>query len=151
MVYFVNHLLDDMDSDLKVKVAQISGSDTGAIYASEKHIDLSAKVITLSDSDGTVHDKEGIDEAKLDYIKTWKEERRSRIREFAEEFDCEYYDGKKPWHIPWDIALPCVTQNELTANDAQNLQDSDGQPVAEGANIAGFKKVTETMLDYGTI
>ncbi|MDX1587031.1 MAG: NADP-specific glutamate dehydrogenase [Balneolaceae bacterium] len=143
LVYFVTHMLEDMDHDLEGKEVLISGSGNVAIYACEKLIDLGAKVITLSDSDGTVHDKQGIDEEKLAYIKELKEVRRGRISEYAEEYDCDYYADKKPWQIPCDIALPCATQNEITEQDAKNLLNNDVQLVAEGANMPCTDEATK--------
>ncbi len=135
LVYFVTHMLEDAGHELEGKEVLLSGSGNVAIYACEKLIDLGAKVITLSDSDGTIYDKDGLDEEKLDFVKELKEVRRGRIREYAEEFGCKYYDSKKPWHIPCDIALPCATQNEIKVGDAQNLLDNNVQLVAEGANM----------------
>lgn len=135
LVYFVTHMLEEMDRDLQGKEVLISGSGNVAIYACEKLIDLGAKVISLSDSDGTVHDKDGIDAEKLEFIKELKEERRGRIREYAEDYGYEYYQNKTPWHIPCDIALPCATQNEITESDAKTLLSNNVQLVAEGANM----------------
>lgn len=147
LVYFVTHMLDDLGRDLEGKEVLVSGSGNVAIYACEKLIDLGARVITLSDSDGTVHDKEGVDEEKLEFVKELKEVRRGRIREYAEEYGCEYYEGKKPWHIPCDIALPCATQNEITGKDAQNLLNNDVQLVAEGANMPCTDKATQLFRE----
>ncbi|NGP77977.1 NADP-specific glutamate dehydrogenase [Balneolaceae bacterium YR4-1] len=147
LVYFVTHMLDDLGRDLEGKEVLVSGSGNVAIYACEKLIDLGARIITLSDSDGTVHDKDGVDEEKLDFVKELKEVRRGRIREYAEEYGCEYYEGKKPWHIPCDIALPCATQNEITGKDAQNLLNSNVQLVAEGANMPCTDKATQLFRE----
>ncbi|HKL18457.1 MAG TPA: hypothetical protein VJ905_05795 [Halalkalibaculum sp.] len=135
LVYFVTHMLKDSGRELKGKEVLLSGSGNVAIYACEKLIESGARVVTLSDSDGTIYDKDGIDEEKLDFIKELKEVRRGRIRDYAEEFGCEYYENEKPWRIPCDIALPCATQNEITVDDAKNLLDNDVQLVAEGANM----------------
>lgn len=135
LVYFVTHMLKDQNREVKDKEVLLSGSGNVAIYACEKLIESGARVVTLSDSDGTIYDKDGIDEEKLDFVKELKEVRRGRIREYAEEFDCEYFDNKKPWHIPCDLALPCATENEITDEDAENLLNNDVQLVAEGANM----------------
>ncbi|HKL17397.1 MAG TPA: NADP-specific glutamate dehydrogenase [Halalkalibaculum sp.] len=145
LVYFVTHMLKDSGRELKGKEVLLSGSGNVAIYACEKLIDSGAKVLTLSDSDGTVYDKEGVDEEKLDFIKELKEVRRGRIREYAEEFDCDYYENKKPWHIPCDIALPCATQNEITQKDAKNLLKNEVQLVAEGANMPCTDKAARLL------
>lgn len=135
LVYFVTHMLKDQNREVKDKEVLLSGSGNVAIYACEKLIESGARVVTLSDSDGTIYDKDGIDEEKLDFVKELKEVRRGRIREYAEEFDCEYFDNKKPWHIPCDLALPCATENEITDEDAENLLNNDVHLVAEGANM----------------
>lgn len=135
LVYFVTHMLKDQNREVKDKEVLLSGSGNVAIYACEKLIESGARVVTLSDSDGTIYDKDGIDEEKLDFVKELKEVQRGRIREYAEEFDCEYFDNKKPWHIPCDLALPCATENEITDEDAENLLNNDVQLVAEGANM----------------
>lgn len=135
LVYFVQHMLKEQNKNLANKQVLVSGSGNVAIYACEKLIDCNAKVVTLSDSDGTIYDKEGIDEEKLSFVKELKEVRRGRIREYAEKFDCDYYENKKPWSIPCDIALPCATENEISKKDAQTLINNEVKLVAEGANM----------------
>lgn len=143
LVYFVTHMLKEQGLDLKGKKVAISGSGNVAIYACEKLVECNAKVVTLSDSDGTIYDKEGIDEEKLSFVKELKEERRGRIREYAEEFDCEYYGNENPWSIPCDIALPCATQNEISKKDAQVLLNNEVQLVGEGANMPCTNKAAK--------
>ena len=135
LIYFITHMLDEMDEELEGREVLISGSGNVAIYACEKLIECGAKVLTLSDSDGTIYDKEGIDEEKLAYVKELKEVRRGRIREYAEEFGCEYHEGEKPWQFSCDIALPCATENEITDEDARNLLNNGVHLIAEGANM----------------
>jgi len=135
LIYFAGHMLENQDDSLEGKSVAISGSGNVAIYAAEKALKSGCKVITLSDSSGTIHDDDGLNEEKLAFVKELKEVRRGRIKEYADEFGCDYYDGKKPWHISCDLALPCATQNEITDEDAKNLLANDVQLVAEGANM----------------
>jgi glutamate dehydrogenase (NADP+) len=147
LIYFVTHMLKNMDEPLSGKSVAISGSGNVALYAAEKAIECGCKVITLSDSDGTIYDKNGLDEEKLAYIKELKEVKRGRIKEYAEEYNCEYYKEKKPWHIPCDLALPCATQNEITKKDAQNLLENEVFLVAEGANMPCTEEATNLFRD----
>lgn len=135
LIYFVSNMLKEKNVELEGKEVVISGSGNVAIYACEKAIELGAKVVTLSDSDGTIYDKEGIDKDKLGFVKDLKEVRRGRIREYAEEYNCEYYEGEKPWKVTCDIALPCATENEISEDDAKALLNNGVQLVAEGANM----------------
>lgn len=135
LIYFVSNMLKEKNVELEGKEVVISGSGNVAIYACEKAIELGAKVVTLSDSDGTIYDKEGIDKDKLAFVKDLKEVRRGRIREYAEEYNCEYYEGEKPWKVTCDIALPCATENEISEDDAKALLNNGVQLVAEGANM----------------
>ena len=96
---------------------------------------LGAKVVTLSDSSGTVHDPDGIDAEKLDWIMQLKNVRRGRIKEYADKFHCKYLDGGKPWSIPCDCAFPSATQNELDGEDAKTLLRNGCTLVSEGANM----------------
>jgi glutamate dehydrogenase (NADP+) len=134
-VYFGRHLLDHVDESYEGKSALVSGSGNVAIYAAEKLTEVGAKVLTMSDSGGTIHDKDGIDAEKLAFIKDLKEVRRGRISEYAEEFGCEYLEGARPWGVPADLAFPCATQNELDADGAKQLVDNGCMAVVEGANM----------------
>ncbi|MDX1671943.1 MAG: NADP-specific glutamate dehydrogenase, partial [Balneolaceae bacterium] len=133
LVYFSEYMLKEKGMDFQDKTVAISGSGNVAIYAAEKTISRGGKVITLSDSDGMIYDKEGLDEEKLAFVKDLKEVRRGRIREYAEEFGCDFFEDKKPWSIPCDIALPCAIQNEIKEEDARALMDNGVTLVAEGA------------------
>jgi len=135
LIYFASHMLKNQNKSLEGKRVAISGSGNVAIYAVEKAIDCGCNVVTLSDSSGAIYDDQGIDEEKLAFVKELKQVRRGRIKEYAGEFGCDYFEGEKPWHIPCDLALPCATQNEITREDAQNLLDNNVQLVAEGANM----------------
>ncbi len=135
LVYFAEHMLKQHGDSLEDKTVLVSGSGNVAIYATEKAIQSGSKVVSLSDSSGTIYDKDGIDAEKLAYVKDLKEVRRGRIKEYAEKYGCEYFEGKTPWHIPADLALPCATENELDADDARTLIDNGVKLVAEGANM----------------
>ena len=123
------------NESFEVKTVAVSGSGNVAQYATEKVTQLGAKVVTMSDSNGTIHDPDGINEEKLAWIMDLKNIKRGRIKEYASEFNCDYIDGKKPWLIPCDIALPCATQNEINSNDAKILIKNGCICVSEGANM----------------
>ena len=135
LLYFVQEMLSVMANDsVKDKVTVISGSGNVAIYAAEKAQELGAKVVALSDSNGYIYDKNGID---LNVVKQIKEVRRGRIREYMDAVpSAEYHEGCRGiWSIPCEIALPCATQNELLLDDAQKLIANGVKLVAEGANM----------------
>jgi len=143
LVYFTKEMLKSANEDLKGKEVLISGSGNVALHALEKCNELGAKVVTLSDSDGTIYDPEGISGEKKDYVFDLKQVRRGRIREYAEEYDVEYEDGCKPWRFDADIALPAATQNEIEEEDAQKLVDNGIIAVGEGANMPSTPAATE--------
>lgn len=135
-VYFVQSMLKTKNDDVAGKTVVISGSGNVAQFAAEKIIDLGGKVIALSDSGGCIHDPDGIDEKKLMFVMDLKNERRGRISEYTEKYPSgKYYEGKRPWHIKCDIALPCATENELDEKDAKNLLKNGCICVSEGANM----------------
>lgn len=134
-IYFLLEMLKTRNIDIKGKVCTISGSGNVAQYTAEKLIELGAKVITFSDSDGYIYDPDGIDRAKLDYIMDLKNMYRGRIREYAEKYGCKYVAGTHPWGEKCDIALPSATQNELTGEDAKTLVANGCFAVSEGANM----------------
>ena len=135
-VYFLESMLATRNIELRGKKVLISGAGNVAQYAAEKCIQLGAIVLTMSDSDGYIYDPEGIDQEKLEYIKELKNIERGRIREYAEEYpQAKYHEGMRPWHECADIALPCATQNEINADEAQALVDNGVIAVAEGANM----------------
>lgn len=135
VIYFVENMLKEKDDNLEGKKVLISGSGNVALYACKKAIEMGAKVLTLSDSDGTIYDEDGIDEEKFEFARRLKEEKKGRIKEYAEEYPCEYLEGETPWAIPCDIALPCATQNEIDEEAAKELLDNGLQLLAEGANM----------------
>ena len=134
-VYMMEDMLKHRGDTIDEKVAVVSGSGNVALYAVEKLIELGAKPVTLSDSSGFIYDPAGIDSDKLAWIKDLKEVRRGRISEFAEEFGVEYHEGKRPWDVPCEIALPCATQNEIELSDAKALLNNGCFGIAEGANM----------------
>jgi glutamate dehydrogenase (NADP+) len=108
---------------------------------------VGAKVVTLSDSDGSVYDREGFSDEKLKYLKDLKLVRRGRLKEFAQQFKLKFIDGRRPWSIKCDIALPCATQNELDANDARALLKNGCICVAEGANMPCTLKAVNLFIE----
>lgn len=135
-VYFAQSMLETQGKDFKGKDVVISGSGNVAQYAAEKAIQLGAKVLTLSDSQGFVIDEEGIDQKKLEYVMDLKNNKRGRISEYAEKYtSATFHKGKTPWGVKCDIALPCATQNELDGNAAKTLLKNGCICVAEGANM----------------
>jgi len=134
-VYFAQEMLKKDGDSFDGKIVTVSGSGNVAQYATEKANQLGAKVVTLSDSSGTIYDKNGIDDEKLAWVMDLKNNRRGRIHEYADKFGAEYLEGKRPWEIKCDIALPCATQNEINASDAKSLIDNGCKAVSEGANM----------------
>ncbi len=149
-VYFAQEMLKaspaHSDSVDGMTVA-ISGSGNVAQYAAEKCIELGAKVISLSDSEGTVHIPQGLTEEQLIWVMALKNERRGRISEFAREFKLPFKTGEKPWSLPCDIALPCATQNELNGDDARRMVKNGTTCVAEGANMPSTPEAVEVFQE----
>ena len=134
-VYFLREMLRTRGDSIKGKVCLVSGSGNVAQFAVEKILQLGGKVVTLSDSSGFIHDPDGIDEEKLDYVIDLKTVKRGRISEYADKFGCEYHAGKKPWGVKADIAMPCATQNEISQEAAAELVNNGVLAVVEGANM----------------
>ena len=134
-VYFMEDMLKHVGKDLDGRIAVVSGSGNVSQYTVEKLIALGARVVTMSDSAGFIHDPDGIDTEKLEWIKDLKEKRRGRISEYAEHFGCEYHEGKRPWIVPCELAFPCATQNEISQRDAETLIGNGCIAVSEGANM----------------
>ena len=124
----------------------VSGSGNVAQFAVEKAMELNAKVVAMSDSGGTVYDKDGFNEEKLEAMKELKNVKRGRVEEFAKQFKLQYEEGKRPWHIPVQIALPCATQNELDGNDAATLIKNGVVCVAEGANMPSTLEAVDAFI-----
>ena len=134
-VYFLREMLVNAGDDIAGKTAVVSGSGNVALHAIEKLTELGATAVTASDSDGSIHDPHGIDAERLEWLKELKLVRRGRISEYAGRFGCAYHEGKRPWGVPCELALPCATENELDVADAQALLDGGVVAVSEGANM----------------
>ncbi len=139
--------------DFKGKTVVISGSGNVAQYATEKCIQLGAKVIALSDSTGWIHDSDGITQEKLEFVKDLKNVRRGRIKEYAEKYNVDYTktaDGT-PWSLKCDIGLPSATQNEVDGNEAKMLVDNGVIAIGEGANMPSTPKAVEIFQEAGVL
>ena len=135
-VYFAQSMLKTKNEEIKGKTVVVSGSGNVAQYAAEKILQLGGKVLTLSDSGGFIYDKDGIDNEKLDFVIDLKNNKRGRISEYVKKYkSATYHEGKRPWSVKCDIALPCATQNELDGNDAKALITNGCICIAEGANM----------------
>ena len=151
-VYFMNEMLSKQGDSFEGKTCLVSGSGNVATYTVEKVTELGGKVVSLSDSNGTIYDKDGIDAEKLAFIKDLKNVKRGRIKEYADKYGCEYLEGKRPWGIPCDIAFPSATQNEINVADAELLLANGAMGVCEGANmpteLAAVRKFLEAKILY---
>jgi len=147
-VYFAEDMLATRNETFEGKVAVVSGSGNVAQYTTEKLLQLGAKVVTLSDSAGTIFDKNGIDEEKLAWVMGLKNVRRGRIREYAEHFEgTEYFPDQKPWSVKCDLAFPSATQNELDEDGAKTLVKNGCFCVSEGANMPSTPEAVEVFLN----
>ena len=146
LVYFVEEMLRARGNSLSGKVVAISGSGNVAQFAAEKALLVGAKVVTLSDSNGFIDDPHGIDAERLAFVKELKNIRRGRIQEYAQQFKCAYFEGKRPWGVACQVALPCATQNELNGEDAKALTDNGCICVAEGANMPATPEAVQVFL-----
>ncbi|MEW6745813.1 MAG: NADP-specific glutamate dehydrogenase [Planctomycetota bacterium] len=145
-VYFAEEMLKTRQTSFAGKTVAVSGSGNVSQYAVEKVNQLGGKVITLSDSDGTIVDPSGVKGDKCDYLMDLKNVKRGRIKEYASRFNCEYYPGKKPWFVKCDVALPCATQNEIDEKDAATLVKNGCVCVSEGANMPSTPEAVEIFL-----
>ena len=152
-VYFAQEMLQRRHSGFEGSKVAISGSGNVAQFAAEKCIELGAKVISLSDSAGTVHIPDGLTSEQLTWVMELKNDRRGRISEFADEYNLTYHEGKRPWQLECDIALPCATQNEIDGKDAATLIANGCYCVSEGANMPSdldaVKTFTTARIAYG--
>ncbi len=147
LIYIVEEYLRCAGDSFQGKTVCVSGSGNVAIYATQKAQQLGAKVVTMSDSTGWIHDPAGID---VELVKQIKEVERGRISEYAKRKEgVEYHDGRGVWSVPCDIALPCATQNELFLDDAQALVANGVKVVAEGANMPTTMDATAYLQDQG--
>ena len=146
-IYFLQNMLATRNIDIKGKTVLVSGSGNVAQYTIEKLIELGAKPVTCSDSDGYIYDPDGIDREKLDYIMELKNVERGRIREYAEKYGVKYVEGAKPWFEKADIATPCATQNEINEEAARALEDNGVIAVTEGANMPTTPEAIKVFQD----
>jgi glutamate dehydrogenase/leucine dehydrogenase len=147
-VYFAQEMLATRNDSMQGKRVLISGSGNAAQYTAEKCLELGAKVITMSDSDGTIVDKEGINAEKLAWVMHLKNVKRGRIREYAQKFKgSEYLEGKRPWAVPCDAAFPCATQNEVDGEDAKTLVANGCSLLSEAANMPCTPEAVDLFLE----
>mgnify|MGYP002521455200 CR=1 FL=1 len=146
-IYFLENMLQTRHISLEGKTVLVSGSGNVAQYTMEKLIQLGAKPVTCSDSDGYIYDPDGIDREKLDYIMELKNIERGRIREYAEKYGVKYVEGAKPWFEKADIATPCATQNEINEEAAKALVANGVIAVSEGANMPTTPEAIKVFQD----
>ncbi len=145
-VYFADEMLKTRNMSFAGKTVAVSGSGNVSQYAIEKVNQLGGKVVTVSDSNGTVYDKDGISKEKWQYLMDLKNVKRGRIKDYATQFKCEYHEGKRPWFVKCDVALPCATQNEVNGDDAKMLVKNGCICVSEGANMPTTPEGVEVFL-----
>jgi len=145
-VYFAHEMLKTRGDSLEGKTVAISGSGNVAQFAVEKVLDLGGKVVTLSDSSGSIYDASGINSEKLAYVMEVKNVKRGRIKEYAEKFEVEYWEDEHPWKVKCDVALPCATQNEVNGKEAEMLINNGCICVAEGANMPSDPDAVDVYL-----
>ena len=148
LCYFASEMLSTRGLSFEGRTVVVSGSGNVAQYAAQKAMRLGAKVVTLSDSDGFIHDPDGLDEEKMAYVFKLKNIYRGRIKEYVTQYPlAKYFPGERPWGIPCDIALPCATQNEIDAAAARSLVDGGCLCVAEGANMPSTPEAIRIFQD----
>ena len=145
-VYFAQEMLKTKGDSLTGKTCVVSGSGNVAQYTVEKLIQLGAKPVTLSDSNGYIYDSDGICGSKLNFVKKLKNIKRGRIKEYAAKYNCKYIDKKKPWEVKCDVAFPSATQNEIGEADAKTLIKNGCICVAEGANMPSTPEAVKVYL-----
>jgi glutamate dehydrogenase (NADP+) len=150
-VYFAEEMLKTRNQTFAGKTVAVSGSGNVAQYAIEKVNQLGGKVVTVSDSNGTVYDKDGISGPKWEYLMQLKNVKRGRITEYADAFKCAYHEGRRPWFVKCDIALPCATENEVSKGDAEMLVQNGCVCVAEGANMPTTPEGVEVFQKHGVL
>ena len=150
-MYFAEEMLKRKGEGFDGKRVTVSGSGNVAQYAAQKVMELGGKVISLSDSEGTLFAEEGLTEEQWQYLMDLKNVRRGRISEMAEHFGLRFLSGQRPWGLACDIALPCATQNELDAEDARTLLSNGCICVAEGANMPSTLEAVDLFIEAGIL
>jgi len=150
-VYFAEEMLKHVGDSFNGKTVAVSGSGNVAQFATQKATELGAKVVTLSDSSGSIHDENGIDADKLAWVMDLKNNRRGRIKEYADEFGATYLESQRPWSVSCDIALPCATQNEINGDNAKTMISNGCKVVSEGANMPTDPEAVNIILDAGIL
>ena len=151
-VYFAQNMLATRNQDFSGKVCTVSGSGNVAQYTIEKLNDLGAKAVTISDSNGFIHDPDGIDAEKLAFVMELKNVHRGRIKEYADRYrSAKFVEGKRPWDVPCDCAFPSATQNEVNGKDAATLVKNGCFVVAEGANMPTDPEGVDVFLKAGIL
>jgi len=151
LVYFTQAMLKEKGMSFDGMRVAVSGSGNVAQYTIEKAMELGAKVITVSDSNGTVIDEDGFTKEKLALLMEIKNERYGRVEDYAKELGLQYVAGQRPWSVKVDIALPCATQNELDIEDAKVLIQNGVKAVAEGANMPTTIEATDAFINAGVL
>ncbi len=146
-VYFAQEMLMAFGDSFEGKTVAVSGSGNVAQYSVEKVNELGGKVVTLSDSSGSIHDPDGIDAEKLAFVMELKNIKRGRISEYAKEYNCTYSEDKRPWSIPCDVALPSATQNEISCDEAKELVKNGCICVSEGANMPTEPEAVDVFIE----
>lgn len=146
-VYFAREMLATRGDEIRGKSCLVSGSGNVAQHTAEKLVELGAQVVTLSDSEGFIHDPRGLDAEKLAWVIDLKTQRRGRIREYVEKWGGTFHPGERPWRVPCDLAFPCATQGEIDADDARQLVANGCRLVAEGANMPSTIEATDVFLE----
>ena len=146
-VYFAEEMLKTRSEGLEGRVCTVSGSGNAAQYAVSKLNQVGAKVVTMSDSGGFIYDKDGITDEKLSWVMQLKNERRGRIKEYADQFKAKYVNGKQPWSVPCECAFPCATQNEISGEDAKTLLANGCFLVSEAANMPTAPEGVDLFLN----
>jgi glutamate dehydrogenase (NADP+) len=145
-VYFAQEMLKTRGESIEGKVCTVSGSGNAAQYTVEKLLQAGAKPVTMSDSNGYIYDKDGINEEKLSWVMDLKNVRRGRIKEYADKFGAKYVDGQRPWGLECDCAFPCATQNEISGEDAKALLANGCYLIAEAANMPSEPAAIDLFL-----
>ncbi len=152
LVYFTQEMLGTRSDSLSGKRVLISGSGNVAQYAAEKVLEFGGKILTLSDSQGTIVDEDGIDRDKLDWVMDLKNNRRGRIKEYVDQYPgATFLEGSRPWSVKCDVALPCATENEVHGEDAKTLIDNGCFCLAEGANMPSDPDAINRYLKAGIL